>query len=107
MGVASLEMKKVVEAEEADRKLERAIRAGLVNRYLGADWLKEAEDKGVLNRDEADLLRYTERLIAKAIAVDDFDAEEVKPHYVPGDNVRAVAAATALSPAASEAHAAE
>ena len=28
--------------------------------------------------------------MAKVIAVDDFDAEAVKPHYAPGDNVRAV-----------------
>ena len=63
---------------------------GTVKRYLGNDWLKEAQDKGVLSPDEADLLRYTERLVAKVIAVDDFDAEAVKPHYAPGDNARAV-----------------
>ncbi|MFZ0570537.1 MAG: acyl-CoA dehydrogenase domain-containing protein, partial [Rhodomicrobium sp.] len=89
-GVLEVTMKKVIEAQEADRKLERAIRGGTVKRYLGNDWIKEAEDKGVLSPDEADLLRYTERLVARVIAVDDFDAEAVKPHYAPGDNVRAV-----------------
>ncbi|MGB8737414.1 MAG: acyl-CoA dehydrogenase [Rhodomicrobium sp.] len=89
-GVLEVTMKKVIEAQEADRKLERAIRSGTVKRYLGNDWIKEAEDKGVLSPDEADLLRYTERLVARVIAVDDFDAEAVKPHYAPGDNVRAV-----------------
>jgi acyl-CoA dehydrogenase len=90
-GLLEAAMKKVVESEEADRKLERAIRAGAVKRYLGNDWLKEALDKGVLSQDEADLLRYTERLVARVIAVDDFDAESLKPHYVPGDNLRAMA----------------
>jgi acyl-CoA dehydrogenase len=90
-GLLELAMKKVVESEEADRKLERAVRVGTVKRYLGNDWLKEALDKGVLSQDEADLLRYTERLVARVIAVDDFDAESLKPHYAPGDNLRAMA----------------
>ncbi len=89
-GLLEVAMKKVVESEEADKKLERAIRNGLVKRYLGNDWLKEALDKGVLSQDETDLLRYTERLVARVVAVDDFEAEAVKPHYAPGDNVRAV-----------------
>ncbi len=89
-GLLEVAMQKVVEADEADRKLERAVRQGVVKRYLGADWLKEAQEKGVLRTDEADLLRYTERLVAKVIAVDDFDAGEVQPHYAPGDNARAV-----------------
>jgi acyl-CoA dehydrogenase len=99
-------MKKVVEADEADKKLERAVRAGTVKRYLGNDWLKEAQDKGVLSPDEADLLRYTERLVAKVVAVDDFDAEAVKPHYAPGDNARAVLDAPP-APQPADAHAAE
>lgn len=106
-GVLEVTMKKVVEAEEADRKLERAIRSGLVKRYLGSDWLKEAENKGILSRDEADLLRYTERLVARVIAVDDFDAEEVKPHYVPGGNVCAAAATAVQTRAPAEVPAAE
>jgi acyl-CoA dehydrogenase len=89
-GLLEVTLKKVVESEEAARKLERAIRAGTVKRYLGNDWIKEASDKGVLSQDEADLLRYTERLVARVIAVDDFDAAEAVPHYAPGDNVRAV-----------------
>jgi acyl-CoA dehydrogenase len=88
-GLLEVAMKKTVESEEAGRKLERAIRAGTVKRYLGNDWLKEAQDKGVLSQDEADLLRYTERLVAKVIGVDDFDPEALKPHYAPGSNLRA------------------
>jgi acyl-CoA dehydrogenase len=87
-GLLELTMKKVVESAEADRKLERTIKSGIVKRYLGNDWLKEALDKGVLTQDEADLLRYTERLVARVIAVDDFDPEQIKPHYAPGDNAR-------------------
>ena len=89
-GLLEATMKKVVESDEAEKKLERAVRKGLVKRYLGNDWLKEALDKGVLTQDEADLLRYTERLVEKVIAVDDFSAEEVQPHYAAGGNVRAM-----------------
>ncbi|MGO9483640.1 MAG: acyl-CoA dehydrogenase [Rhodomicrobium sp.] len=107
-GLLEVAMKKVVEAEEADRKLERAVRAGTVQRYLGNDWLKEAQEKAILTPEEADLLRYTERLVARVIAVDDFDAEAVKPHYAPGDNVRAVLdAPPAPQPQPADAHAAE
>jgi acyl-CoA dehydrogenase len=88
-GLLEVTMKKVIESEDADKKLERAIRSGTVKRYLGNDWFKEAADKNVLSQAEADLLRETERLVTKVIAVDDFDPEEVKPHYAPGDNARA------------------
>jgi acyl-CoA dehydrogenase len=102
-GVLEAAMKKVVEADEADRKLERAVRQGLVQRYHGNDWFAEAEAKGVLNAAEAALLRDAERLVAKVIAVDDFDAQAVRPHFAPGDNVRA--ALNGVGPM--EAHAAE
>jgi acyl-CoA dehydrogenase len=101
-GLLEAAMKKVVEADEADRKLERAVRQGLVQRYHGNDWFSEAQAKGVLSESEATLLRDAERLVAKVIAVDDFDAEAVRPHYAPGDNARA--AFNGAGPA--EAHAA-
>ena len=77
-------MKKVIESEEADKKLDRAIRGGLVKRYLGNDWFKEAVDKRVLSQAEAELLRETERLVSRVIAVDDFDPAALEPHYTAG-----------------------
>ena len=65
-GLLEVTLKKVVESEEADRKLDRAVRNGLVKRYLGNDWFKEAVDKRVLSQAEADMLRETERLVAKS-----------------------------------------
>jgi acyl-CoA dehydrogenase len=84
LGLLEVTMKKVIESEEADKKLDRAVRSGVVKRYLGNDWFKEAVDKRVLSQAEADLLRETERLVAKVVAVDDFDPEELEPHYVMG-----------------------
>ncbi len=103
-GLLEAAMLKVVEADEADRKLERAVRQGVGKRYLGGDWFKEAQEKGVLRADEADLLRYTERLVEKVIAVDDFEAEAVQPHFAQAGDVRA-ALNGAAAPA--ELHAAE
>jgi acyl-CoA dehydrogenase len=89
-GLLEVTLKKVVATEALDRKLERAIRKGEVKRYLGNDWFREAVEKGVLTEAEAAELRDVERLVAKVIAVDHFDPEEVRPHYNLGHNSRAV-----------------
>jgi len=88
-GLLEVTLEKVVAAEEAERKLERAIRAGTVRRYHGIDWLADAEKAGVLSKAEADQLREVEALTARVIAVDHFDPAELKPHYMkPGHNVQ-------------------
>jgi len=81
-GLLEVTLKKVVAAEETEKKLERAIRAGTVRRYHGMDWIGDAVAKGVLTESEGQLLREVEALTARVIAVDDFDSTEVKPHYV-------------------------
>ncbi len=81
-GLLEVTLKKVVAAEETEKKLERAIRAGTVRRYHGMDWIGDAVAKGVLTESEGQLLREVEVLTARVIAVDDFDPTEVKPHYV-------------------------
>ena len=55
---------KVIAAEEAERKLERAIRAGKVRRYHGIDWIGDAAAQGVVTESEAQLLREAEALTA-------------------------------------------
>ncbi|MGA9265312.1 MAG: acyl-CoA dehydrogenase [Rhodomicrobium sp.] len=84
LGLLEVTMKKVIESEEADKKLDRAIRGGLVKRYLGNDWFKEAVDKRVLSQAEAELLRETESLVSRVIAVDDFDPAALELHYTAG-----------------------
>ncbi len=89
-GLLEVTLEKVVAAEDAERKLERAIRQGVVKRYHGVDWIGEAEAKGVLTAGEAALLKEVEALTARVIAVDHFDPAEVKPNYLtPGHNARA------------------
>ena len=81
-GILEVTFEKVVAAEEAERKLERAIRQGVVRRYHGIDWIGEAVEKGVLTRSEGDQLKEVEALTARVIAVDHFDPDEVRPHYM-------------------------
>ena len=69
---------KVAAAEETERKLERALRAGTIRRLHGLDWIGEAVTKGVLTQAEATLLREVEALTAHAIAVDDFMPAEAR-----------------------------
>ena len=64
----------MIAAEEAEKKLDRAIRAGKVRRYHGIDWIGDATPKGVVTESEAQLLREVETLAARVIAVDHFDA---------------------------------
>jgi len=80
-GLLEVALAKVVAAEEAERKIERAIRAGSVRRYHGIDWIAEAREKGVVSESEAAQLQEVEALVARVIAVDHFDPEEVKPNY--------------------------
>src|SRR5215468_923469 len=90
-GLLEVTMAKAVAAEAADKKLDRAVRAGVVRRVHGSDFIGEAAAKGVLNQAEAAMLRELEALTARAIAVDHFDPAELRPHYLtPGHNARAM-----------------
>lgn len=80
-GLLEVTLKKVLASEDAEKKLERAIRAGTVKRYHGVDWLAAAVETGSITESEAQLLRDVEVLVARVIAVDHFDPEELKPHY--------------------------
>jgi acyl-CoA dehydrogenase len=93
-GLLEVTFAKAVEAEAAERKLDRAVRAGTVRRVHGNDWIGEAVAKDVLTQSEGQMLRELEKLTARAIAVDHFDPAEVRPHYMtPGHNARAMKSA--------------
>jgi acyl-CoA dehydrogenase len=77
VGLLEHTLKKVIAAEEADKKLERAIRKGEVRRDYNTDWIAEAAKKGVLTEEEAATLAELRDLTARVIAVDDFDPAAV------------------------------
>ena len=89
-GILEVTLAKVIQAEEAEKKLEKAIRAGTIRRYHGIDWIADAAAKGVVTESEAMLLKEVEALTARVIAVDHFDPAEVRPnHMKPGHNAKA------------------
>lgn len=81
VGVLEYTLKKVIANEEADKKLERAIRKGEVHRYQNNDWIAEAKAKGILTEDEARALAEQCDLVARVIAVDDFDPAALARRY--------------------------
>ncbi|MFO7477959.1 MAG: acyl-CoA dehydrogenase [Methyloceanibacter sp.] len=82
-GLLDYTLERAVACEEAERKLERAIRKGEVRRFHGRDWIAEAEAKGVLTESEALDLAELRDLVARVIAVDDFAPEEAVRRTVP------------------------
>lgn len=88
-GLLELTLAKVIAAEDAEKKLDQAVRLGKLRRYHGIDWFADAVEAGVLDQGEAELLRETEALVQQVIAVDHFDPEDVRPHFLTaGDNSR-------------------
>ncbi len=95
-GLLEVTLKKVIASEAAEKKLDKAVRAGVVRRYHGVDWFADAVKAGVLTDGEAAQLKEAEDLVARVIAVDHFDPAEVRPNYMtPGDNIRKAKAAEA------------
>jgi acyl-CoA dehydrogenase len=99
-GLLEVALKKAVAAEEAEKKLDRAIRAGTIRRYHGIDWIGEAMAQGIVTESEGQQLRELEALTARVIAVDDFDPAALKPNYKSsagpvGHNSRGVESAAA------------
>ena len=81
-GLLEVAFEKVVAAEEAEKKVERAIRAGQIRRFHGIDWIGDAVRAGFLTEAEGRLLREAETLTDRAIAVDHFDPAELRPNYI-------------------------
>jgi acyl-CoA dehydrogenase len=95
-GILEITLEKVVAAEDAEKKLEKAIRAGTVRRYHGIDWIGDAVTQNAITAEEGALLREVEALVARVIAVDHFDPAELRPNYMkPGHNARAADQAAA------------
>jgi acyl-CoA dehydrogenase len=90
-GLLEVTLEKVIKAEEIQKKVERAARRGLIRRFHGIDWIGDAVSRNIITQQEGNLLRDAETSTARVVAVDDFDPDEVRPHYMTaGHNFRAV-----------------
>ena len=82
-GLLEATFEKVLACEEAEKKLERAIRKGDVKRFHDRDWIEEAKEKGVLTPDEARELAILRDMVARVIAVDDFSTSDLARSETP------------------------
>ncbi len=67
---------KVVAAEPAEKKIRKAIQSGVLKRNTEEETVKEAIKAGVINYDEAALLRDAIALRKEVVRVDDFSTDE-------------------------------
>jgi acyl-CoA dehydrogenase len=94
-GLLEHTLPKVIAAEEALKKIEKAVRRDQIRRYHGRDWIAEAERNGVVTAEEGKLVREVEDLTQRVIAVDHFDPEELRPNYRTLSNTTSAARAAA------------
>lgn len=68
----------VIQAEPLERKLLKALKHGEIKGITWDEQVRNAIEKHVLSKDEADILVRVRELVAEIIAVDDFDDEELR-----------------------------
>jgi acyl-CoA dehydrogenase len=68
----------VIHAEPLERKLLKALKHGEIKGITWDEQVRNAIEKHVLSKDEADILVRVRELVAEIIAVDDFDDEELR-----------------------------
>ena len=66
---------KVVEAEEIEARFIKAARKGVIERRLDRDAIADAVAAGVLNPNEAGIMREADAATDRAVHVDDFDMD--------------------------------
>jgi acyl-CoA dehydrogenase len=68
----------VIRAEPLERKLLKALKHGEIDGITWDDQLRDALEKSVITREEADILVKVREMVMEIIAVDDFETEELR-----------------------------
>jgi acyl-CoA dehydrogenase len=77
-GILEVTLAEVMELAPVSKKLEKAIKSGLIRRFHGLDWHEEAVQANILTSNEAERLKRLEKLTAKVIAVDQFNPGDIQ-----------------------------
>lgn len=77
MGAVNDAFEKISAAEEIEKKILRAIKNKEISALSPLEQIEQALEKGVLNKEEALQMKDAEIARQKAIAVDDFDPEDL------------------------------
>ncbi|MDB5622533.1 MAG: fadE, partial [Devosia sp.] len=76
-GVLEDALIKVTEAEEIEARFVKAARKGVIERRLDRDAIADAVAAGVLNDNEAGIMRAADQATERAVRVDDFDPDRL------------------------------
>ena len=76
-GVLEDALVKVTEAEEIEARFVKASRKGVIERRLDRDAIADAVEAGVLNENEAGIMRAADEATERAVKVDDFAEDEL------------------------------
>jgi acyl-CoA dehydrogenase len=76
-GVLEDALLKVTEAEEIEARFVKASRKGVIERRLDRDAIADAVAAGVLNHNEAGIMRAADEATERAVRVDDFAHEDI------------------------------
>jgi acyl-CoA dehydrogenase len=76
-GVLEDALIKVTEAEEIEARFIKAARKGVIERRLDRDAIDDAVAAGVLNNNEAGIMRAADEATERVVKVDDFASEEL------------------------------
>ncbi len=97
LGILEYALPRVLAADRIARKIDKAVRKGIIERFHDSDWIADAVEANVITAEEAVQYREADQLLERVVEVDHFAPEEVKPHYrtaeKPKENKPAVAAA--------------
>lgn len=72
MAVLEMALEKIIAAEAVEKKLRKAVQAGTLKAVDEEALLQEAVKAGVIDKEDADLVRSAEEARREAIRVDDF-----------------------------------
>lgn len=77
-GVLEDALVKVTEAEEIETRFIKAARKGVIERRIDRDAIADAVVAGVLNENEAGIMRAADEATERVVKVDDFDKDVLK-----------------------------
>ncbi|UXN71799.1 acyl-CoA dehydrogenase [Devosia neptuniae] len=80
-GVLEDGLLKVTEAEEIEARFVKAARKGVIERRLDRDAIADAVAAGVLNENEAGIMRAADEATDRVVKVDDFAADELAAEH--------------------------
>ncbi|MEL6747635.1 MAG: acyl-CoA dehydrogenase domain-containing protein, partial [Pseudomonadota bacterium] len=98
-GLLEITWPKVIAARDIEKRIERGVRAGQIDRFHGRDWIAQAVDKELITADEGHQMREVDALVYQVISVDHFAPDALRPNYLKENAVQENAGLHGFAPA--------